>query len=78
VGQDNLSVPDTARLLALCNLAMADAGIIAWKAKYHYNVWRPVLGIQNRLDESMSDLCWRPLGAPKCPSEDILNHWNRL
>ena len=42
-----MSVPDMARLLALCNIAMADAGIVCWEAKYRYKIWRPVLGIPN-------------------------------
>ena len=33
---------ETARLLALVNVAMADAAIAAWDSKYHYNLWRPV------------------------------------
>ena len=37
----NLSVPDTARLFALLNLAEADAGISCWETKYYYNYWRP-------------------------------------
>ena len=30
-----------ARLLALVNVAMADAGIAVWESKYHYQFWRP-------------------------------------
>jgi hypothetical protein len=36
-----------ARLFALLNVAMADAAICAWDAKYHYNFWRPVTAIRN-------------------------------
>ena len=32
----------TARLLALVNVAMADAGIAIWESKYFYDFWRPV------------------------------------
>ena len=35
-----------ARLFALVNLAMADAGIAAWFTKYTYNFWRPVAAIR--------------------------------
>jgi hypothetical protein len=35
-----------ARLLALANLAMADAGIAVWDSKYFYDFWRPVTGIR--------------------------------
>jgi hypothetical protein len=34
------------RLLALVNVAMADAGIAIWESKYHYQTWRPVTGIR--------------------------------
>jgi hypothetical protein len=60
---DQFDVIEAARLFALCNLAMADASIVAWRAKYHYNVWRPVLGIQNHRFAPEPD--WLPFGAPK-------------
>jgi hypothetical protein len=62
---DGLGVPEMARMFALCNLAMADAGIVAWFSKYKHVIWRPVLGIQNRLDETDSIIDWKPFGAPK-------------
>ena len=48
--QRQLPLAETARLFALLNVAMADAGIAAWDAKYHYNSWRPITAIQ-RADE---------------------------
>jgi hypothetical protein len=36
-----LEIGDTARLLALVNLAAADAAIAVWDSKLHYNYWRP-------------------------------------
>jgi hypothetical protein len=36
----------TARLFAELNLALADAGIVAWDAKYAYEFWRPVTAIR--------------------------------
>jgi len=62
---DRMSDVELARLLALCNLAMADAGIVTWRAKYKYAVWRPVLGVRDRLDPGRSDPDWTPLGSPK-------------
>ena len=41
------TVPQNARLFALLNVAMADAAIAAWDAKYHFNSWRPVTAIRN-------------------------------
>lgn len=35
-----------ARLFALLNLAMADAGISCWETKYHYRIWRPETAIR--------------------------------
>jgi hypothetical protein len=40
-----LSIGDTARLLALANLAGADAAIAVWESKVYYNYWRPITAI---------------------------------
>jgi membrane-associated phospholipid phosphatase len=48
-----------ARLFALVNLAMGDAGISAWTTKYHYSFWRPIVAIR-----ATSDPTWTPLGSP--------------
>jgi len=34
------------RLFALSNVAMADAGTLAWAEKYHHNFWRPLGGLR--------------------------------
>jgi hypothetical protein len=36
---------ETARMLALIDLAMADAAIGCWDAKYEYTLWRPITAI---------------------------------
>lgn len=58
---------DAARFLALLNTAMADAGITAWNAKWHYQFWRPVTAIRYRGDQGNPYLhaipTWYPLGA---------------
>ncbi|MEV6767628.1 hypothetical protein AB0N05_03250 [Nocardia sp. NPDC051030] len=72
-----LDVEENARLFALVNAAMADAGILCWDDKYRHNLWRPVLGIRE-YDPSMGpeaipghsldpdcDPGWQPLGAPR-------------
>jgi hypothetical protein len=41
------TVVENARLFALLNVAMADAAICAWDAKYAFNSWRPVTAIRN-------------------------------
>lgn len=62
------TVEQNVRLFALVNLAMADAGIQCWNAKYVYEFWRPVIGIRYGGDdenyETVGDPEWRPLGAP--------------
>ena len=56
---------DTARLFALLNIAMADAAICVWDAKYVYNLWRPVTAIQQAdMDDNAAteaDPDWLPL-----------------
>jgi len=41
------TMEENARLFALLNIAMADAAICAWDAKYRYDFWRPVTAIRN-------------------------------
>jgi PAP2 superfamily len=50
---------ELARLLALVNVALADAGIAIWESKYYYEFWRPVTGIR-----AADDPTFTPLGAP--------------
>jgi hypothetical protein len=40
-----LSLLETARLLAMGNIAGADTQIACWNAKYHYGFWRPITAI---------------------------------
>ena len=41
-----LSLTQNARLFALLNVAMADAGIACWDGKYRYVFWRPITAIR--------------------------------
>jgi membrane-associated phospholipid phosphatase len=56
------SLVQNSRLFALLNLALADAGIAAWDAKYTYNSWRPITAIwQGDLDgnpDTSNDTNW--------------------
>jgi hypothetical protein len=52
---------ELARYLAVVNVAMADAGISAWEAKYYYLYPRPVTAIRA---SSSANAFWTPLGAP--------------
>jgi hypothetical protein len=61
------SLAENARLFALLNLALADAAILAWDCKYHYNVWRPIDGIRAAATDADPD--WTPLlDTPPFPS----------
>lgn len=74
--QQNSNVVDLARLLALVNVAMADAGITLWESKYLYQYWRPVTGIREAdvgtgpsglgdgNPDTEGDANFSPLGAP--------------
>ena len=71
-----LNAIELARLLALVNTAMADAGIAIWESKYYYNFWRPVTGIREAdagtgptgqgdgNPATIGDPEFSPLGAP--------------
>ena len=43
---DNERLVAMGRLLALVNVAQADAAIGIWEAKYYYDYWRPITGIR--------------------------------
>ena len=70
------NVLDLARLLALVNVSMADAGIAAWESKFFYDLWRPVrgireadagtgpLGLGDGNASTHGDMTFSPLGAP--------------
>jgi hypothetical protein len=79
------TIDQNARLFALVNAAMGDAGILAWDEKYRHDLWRPVVGIREH-DPSMGpagtagnalnadcDLGWLPLGAPKTNEPGVKN-----
>ena len=51
------TLEENARLFALLNIAMADAAICAWDAKYAFHFWRPVTAIAFAEPE----LNWMPL-----------------
>lgn len=62
-------VHENARLFALVNIAMGDAGISAWDTKYTYDYWRPTRGIRladrdgNELTSADPD--WQALGGSR-------------
>jgi hypothetical protein len=74
--QRRLNSIQFARLLALVNVAMADAGMTIWESKYYYDLWRPITGIRESdpgtgptglgdgNPDTVGDPYFRPLGAP--------------
>jgi hypothetical protein len=74
--QMGTDIVDLARLLAIVNVAMSDAGVASWESKYYYQFWRPVTGIReadpgtgptgrgDRNPETQGDRRFSPLGAP--------------
>lgn len=67
------SLVDKAHTMALLNLALADAGIAAWDAKYAYDLWRPIDAIREAETDGNvgtdADLNWKPLlNTPSFPS----------
>jgi hypothetical protein len=74
--QRHFKMSRTSRLLAHVNLALADAAIGCWEAKYVYNFWRPITAIQlgsaDGNNDTGGDPTWVPLivtpGFPEYPS----------
>jgi len=54
---------DFARLFALVNASMADAGILSWKSKWFYEYWRPETGVRET-ENKLADPFFLSLGAP--------------
>lgn len=64
IRRNHLSLNEAAMLLAKVGIAVNDAGIVCWRAKYTWNLMRPVSFIRTYIDSS-----WMPLiGTPPFPS----------
>lgn len=76
--EKNLNSLETARLLALLNFALADAGIAAWDAKYHYTFWRPETAIQQAKRDgnrrTRAEQNWKSLSKSEPNPEYISDH----
>ena len=75
----HLSLLRKARVFALLHVAMADAAIACWDAKYYYQFWRPITAITNAdLDGNTAtdiDLDWTPLlGVTPAHPEYVSGH----
>jgi hypothetical protein len=62
-----LKLIDSARFMAMFGIALTDAYIAVFDAKYHYEFWRPVTAIRNGdLDDNPDtarDATWQPLDS---------------
>jgi len=54
--QKMIEVPEIARLFALVNVALADAGLASWETKFFYQFWRPVTAIRVQSDPNFYPL----------------------
>jgi hypothetical protein len=74
----HFTLSETARLLMTLNVAMADAVIACWDAKYHYVFWRPITAIQMADADSNPltdvDSTWTPLLPTPAHPEYPANH----
>jgi len=61
----HLTIPEKAHLFAILNIALADARIAVWDAKYQYGYWRPITAIRSAdLDDNAAtdvDATWNSL-----------------
>ena len=66
-----LDIVDSARMLAMTNLAAADGSIGCWNDKYHWNFWRPISAIREAGTDgnpaTTADPTWLPLFDPSVP-----------
>ena len=71
--EQQLSLPQSARMYAILDMSLADAAILCWNTKYHYDFWRPVTAIQKAdtdgNNKTTADPAWLPLlTTPHFPS----------
>ena len=65
----NQNIVETARLMALMSIILADVGTAAWESKYHWLRERPVTAVRDSASRdgnplTAPDASWVPLGAP--------------
>jgi hypothetical protein len=67
------TLEENARMFALLSMSQADATIVSWDNKYHYNDWRPLTSIRDAENDgnpnTTADANWNSfLGTPNHPS----------
>jgi len=67
-----LSTAESARMLAMTDLAAADSAISCWNDKYYWRFWRPVTAIREAGTDgnpaTVPDAGWLPLFDPSTPA----------
>lgn len=76
--EHHTTLSENARFFALMNIAMADAGIACWNAKYLYVYWRPITAIQLADTDGNAatevDPGWKPLFNTPTHPEYLSGH----
>lgn len=70
----DITLEDATRLYALMSISMADATITGWKAKYHFDLWRPVHAIRWQKGADHADANWLPLIPTSMHPEYVSGH----
>ncbi|WP_249144157.1 vanadium-dependent haloperoxidase [Bradyrhizobium lablabi] len=76
-----MDILDSARLMALYSVALTDAYVAVFDAKYHYEFWRPITAIRNGdIEENATnkrDATWQPIDNtpmhPEYPCAHCIN-----
>lgn len=69
-----LDILATARLLALVNMALADAYTAGWDSKFHYNFWRPYTAIRAAETDGNPDTDADPQWEPAEPTPPVQDY----
>src|SRR5262249_42754898 len=64
----DLSLPETARMFALLDMAMNDALQTSNESKYHYELWRPITAIRRADEDGNPATEAEPLGMTEHPT----------
>jgi hypothetical protein len=71
IARNDLDAAESARVLAMQNLATADAAINTWNDKYHFSFWRPFQAIRRAAEDgnpaTSPDPTWTPVFAAPYP-----------
>jgi hypothetical protein len=69
--QMNTNMLQNARIFAMLNIAAADAGIESWRAKYEYDLWRPITAIREADTDGNPSTTAAPSWEPQWPTPNF-------